>query len=37
MVPHLACLKVMTQTGKVLSLILNGKEVNKEAVTRLAA
>ena len=35
--PHLACLRVMSQTEKVLKLILNGKEVNKEAVTRLAA
>ena len=35
--PHSACLKVMTQTEKVLSLILNGKEVDKDVVIRLAA
>ena len=35
--PHSACLKVMSQTEKVINLILNGKEVNKEAVIKLAA
>ena len=35
--PHAACLKVMSQTERVLSLILKGKEFGKEAVRKLAA
>ena len=35
--PHSACLKVMTQTEKVLALILKGKDINKEAIRKLAA
>jgi hypothetical protein len=36
MAPHSACLKVMSQTEKVLTLILKGGEINK-GVSKLAA
>ena len=35
--PHSACLRVMSQTEKVLKLILKGEEINKETVRKLAA
>jgi hypothetical protein len=35
--PHSACLRVMSQTEKVLNLILKGEEINKEAFRKLAA
>jgi hypothetical protein len=35
--PHSACLKVVSQTEKVLNLILNGKENNKDIAEKMAA
>ena len=37
MSPHSACLKVMSQTEKVLNLILKGKDIKKQTIQKLAA